>query len=295
MTSDQTIAIAARQLAENYQTAQLPMYGVARLPARQEVIALLRDLQKLFFPAYYGERELLTLPPEQYAALLLARVRQRLTAQLDLTLPQGQNAAPICRAFLARLPAVQQRIDGDLAAAFDGDPAAHSMEEVIFSYPGLFAVFIYRVAHELYRLRVPMLPRIMTEYAHSQTGIDLHPGAEIGEAFFIDHGTGVVVGETAIIGDHARLYQGVTVGALAPAGEKSGGRRHPKLGSHVTLYANATLLGGETEVGDGAVIGGNAFITRSVAPNTTVHLKKPEMIVRGKADDKNRTHESTAR
>lgn len=284
MTTEQAISAAAWQLAENYQKTHLPMYDAPRLPSRQEVIALLRDLQKLLFPAFYGERELLTLPPEEYAALLLTRAARRLRTQLLLTLPEGEDAEAVCRAFLTRLPEVQLRIDSDLAATIDGDPAARSMQEVIFSYPGLFATFIYRVAHELYLLGVPMLPRIMTEYAHSQTGIDLHPGAQIGEAFFIDHGTGVVVGETAVIGDHARLYQGVTVGALAPAGAKPGGRRHPKLGSHVTLYANATLLGGETEVGDGAVIGGNAFVTESVAPNTTVHLKKPEMIVRGKKE-----------
>lgn len=281
MTTEQTIAAAAQQLAENYQNAHLPMYDAPRLPSRQEVIALLRDLQKLFFPAYYGERELLTLPPEEYAALLLTRAVRRLRTQLLLTLPEGEDAGTVCRAFLTRLPEVQLRIDSDLAATIDGDPAARSMQEVIFSYPGLFATFIYRVAHELYLLGVPMLPRIMTEYAHSQTGIDLHPGAQIGEAFFIDHGTGVVVGETAVIGDHVRLYQGVTVGALSPAGAKPvpGERRHPKLGSHVTLYANATLLGGRTEVGDGAVIGGNAFVTGSVAPNATVRIKRPEMLV----------------
>ena len=171
-----------------------------------------------------------------------------------------------------------------LAATFDGDPAAGSKEEVIFSYPGLYAIFVYRVAHELYESKVPLIPRIMSEYAHGATGIDINPGAQIGEYFFIDHGTGIVVGETTIIGDHVKLYQGATLGALSPAGMATNPnvRRHPKVGNNVVIYANSTLLGGATEIGDNVVVGGNAFLTSSVAPNTVVSVKNPEMTFRGK-------------
>lgn len=285
METKDALAETARALAQGYGEAGIPLYESGRrLPQRQAVIAVLRDVQKLLFPAFYGEKELLRLPGEAYAALLLARIREGLTAQLELAMAEGEQARAreVCGEVIARLPALQRLVHRDLQAAFDGDPAAASMEEVILAYPGLFAVFIYRVAHELFVRDVPMIPRIMTEFAHSQTGIDIHPGAEIGAHFFIDHGTGVVVGETAVIGERARIYQGVTLGALSPAGMRRGGaRRHPKVGSGVTLYANATLLGGETEIGDGSVIGGNAFLTGGVAPGTVVSIKKPEMIFRG--------------
>ena len=240
------------------------------------------------FPVYYGNRDLLKLPPEQYSALLMEHIHEKLTAQIALTMSECEEndarAYDIASDFVARLPAIQQMLLKDLAANFDGDPAAYSMEEVLLSYPGMFAIFIYRIAHELYTRKVAMIPRMMSEYAHSQTGIDINPGATIGEYFFIDHGTGVVVGETTIIGDNVKLYQGATLGALSPAGMPTnpGVRRHPKVGNNVVLYANSTLLGGATEIGDNVIVGGNAFLTSSVEPDTIVSVKTPELTFRGK-------------
>ncbi len=280
---------AAAQMAEQYNAAALPMYGDAlRLPSRQAIVDILRQFQRLLFPVYYGEKHLLKLPPEQYGALLMERIYDDLSAQIALTMEETKEnrrrAEEITGELLKRLPAIQRTLQKDLEAFFDGDPAAHNREEVVLSYPGYFAIFIYRIAHELYTMDVPMIPRIMTEYAHSQTGIDINPGATIGEYFFIDHGTGIVVGETSIIGDRVKLYQNATLGALSPAGMRSvpGERRHPKVGNNVTIYAGSTLLGGATEIGDNVVIGGNAFLTSSVEPNTTVSIKKPEMSFREK-------------
>ena len=168
----------------------------------------------------------------------------------------------------------------DIEATFDGDPAAADKEEIIFAYPGLFAIFVYRTAHELYLRQVPMIPRMMTEYAHSRTGIDIHPGAQIGPWFFIDHGTGIVIGETTVIGSHVKLYQGVTLGALSPrAGHASlPGKRHPTVCAYVTIYFGASILGGETVIGEHSVVGGNAFLTGSVADNTRVVITAPETV-----------------
>ena len=286
---NEIIHAAAERMAANYQGAEIPIYGDAqRMPSRETVIEIIRDCQKLFFPVYYGNRDLLKLPPEQYSALLMEHIHEKLTAQIALTMSECEEndarAYDIASDFVARLPAIQEMLMKDLAANFDGDPAAYSMEEVLLSYPGMFAIFIYRIAHELYTRKVAMIPRMMSEYAHSQTGIDINPGATIGEYFFIDHGTGVVVGETTIIGDNVKLYQGATLGALSPAGMPTnpGVRRHPKVGNNVVLYANTTLLGGATEIGDNVIVGGNAFLTSSVEPDTIVSVKTPELTFRGK-------------
>ena len=286
---NEIIHAAAERMAANYQEAEIPIYGDAqRMPSRDTVIEIIRDCQKLFFPVYYGNRDLLKLPPEQYSALLMEHIHEKLTAQIALTMSECEEndarAYDIASDFVARLPAIQEMLLKDLAANFDGDPAAYSMEEVLLSYPGMFAIFIYRIAHELYARKVAMIPRMMSEYAHSQTGIDINPGATIGEYFFIDHGTGVVVGETTIIGDNVKLYQGATLGALSPAGMPTnpGVRRHPKVGNNVVLYANSTLLGGATEIGDNVIVGGNAFLTSSVEPDTIVSVKTPELTFRGK-------------
>ena len=286
---NEIIHAAAERMAANYQGAEIPIYGDAqRMPSRDTVIEIIRDCQKLFFPVYYGNRDLLKLPPEQYSALLMEHIHEKLTAQIALTMSECEEndarAYDIASDFVARLPAIQEMLLKDLAANFDGDPAAYSMEEVLLSYPGMFAIFIYRIAHELYARKVAMIPRMMSEYAHSQTGIDINPGATIGEYFFIDHGTGVVVGETSIIGDNVKLYQGATLGALSPAGMPTnpGVRRHPKVGNNVVLYANSTLLGGATEIGDNVIVGGNAFLTSSVEPETIVSVKTPELTFRGK-------------
>ena len=286
---NEVIRAAAGRMAEIYKEAEIPLYGDAqRMPSRDTVIEIIRDCQKLVFPVYYGNRDLLKLPPEQYSALLMEHIHEKLTAQIALTMSECEEndarAYDIASDFVARLPAIQEMLLKDLAANFDGDPAAYSMEEVLLSYPGMFAIFIYRIAHELYARKVAMIPRMMSEYAHSQTGIDINPGATIGEYFFIDHGTGVVVGETSIIGDNVKLYQGATLGALSPAGMPTnpGVRRHPKVGNNVVLYANSTLLGGATEIGDNVIVGGNAFLTSSVEPDTIVSVKTPELTFRGK-------------
>jgi serine O-acetyltransferase len=195
-----------------------------------------------------------------------------------------ENARELCLEFLRRIPAVRAIVQTDLQAAYDGDPAATGKAEVVFSYPGLFAITVYRLAHELYTLNVPMIPRIMTEHAHSVTGIDIHPGATIGEYFFIDHGTGIVIGETTVIGKHVKIYQGVTLGALSTRGGQNlrGKRRHPTIEDNVTIYAGASILGGNTVIGQNSVIGSNAFITESIAPGTTVTPKSQELQLRVK-------------
>ena len=185
-----------------------------------------------------------------------------------------EHAEQITERFFANVPEIQRMLLTDLQAGFDGDPAAKSKEEIIFCYPGFFAIFVYRIAHELYVSEVPYIPRMMTEYAHSGTGIDINPGATIGEYFFIDHGTGVVVGETTEIGNNVKLYQGVTLGALSTRKGQllADVKRHPTIGNNVTVYSNASILGGETVVGDNSTIGGGAFITSSVPANTRVQV-----------------------
>ena len=283
------IRTAAQKLSAQYNASAVPMYGDAlRLPSRKAIIEIIREFQKLLFPVYYGEKHLLKLPAEQYSALLMEEIFDKLSAQIALTMEESEEnrrrAEEITARLFESLPEIQTALQKDLDAFFAGDPAAHNREEVVLSYPGFFAIFIYRIAHVLYVQGVPMIPRAMTEFAHSQTGIDINPGATIGEYFFIDHGTGIVVGETTVIGDNVKMYQGATLGALSPAGMRSvpGERRHPKVGNNVTIYAGSTLLGGATEIGDNVVIGGNAFLTSSVEPDTTVSIKKPEMTFRDK-------------
>ena len=284
MMTENHICAAAKAMAQTYTTGSVPLYGKKlRLPDRQAVILLIKDIRRLIFPAYYGEAALMSLAPEDYAALLLERIEKQLFRQIALTLPEGQEdrAADLAAEMVAKLPQIAQKVQMDLEATFDGDPAAASREEILFSYPGLFAILVYRVAHELYHLQIPILPRMMSEYAHSHTGIDIHPGAQIGDYFFIDHGTGIVVGETSVIGDHVKLYQGVTLGALSPRGGRasSSGKRHPTVGDGATIYSGASIFGGETVVGENAVVGGNAFLTSSVAPNSRVVILPPETII----------------
>ena len=275
------ICSAALALAENMRNAQIPMYGQhLRLPSRSAIITILNDLRRLMFPAYFGDEELMALEPENYAALLMDRIEKQLAAQIALALPEEKAACAkvVAGQIIDCLPAVQSTLLTDVEAIFDGDPAAQNKEEIVFAYPGLFAIFAYRVAHELYLRHVPIIPRMMTEYAHSRTGIDIHPGATIGSYFFIDHGTGIVVGETTVIGDHVKLYQGVTLGALSPRGGHASlpGKRHPTVESGATIYSGASILGGDTVIGANSVVGGNAFLTSSVSPETRVVIRAPE-------------------
>ena len=219
--------------------------------------------------------------------MLIEDVMFNLNRQIALVLqgrgemPQAaeEKAQAVCLEFFKAIPQVRAVVQTDVQASYDGDPAASGKDEIIFSYPGLFAIVVYRLAHVLYTLGVPMLPRMMTEHAHSITGIDIHPGATVGEYFFIDHGTGIVIGETTVIGDHVKLYQGVTLGALTTRGGQSlrGKRRHPTIEDNVTIYAGASILGGDTVVGRNSVIGANAFITASIPPCSTVTNQDQEL------------------
>ena len=229
----------AAAMAGNMSQAAVPLYGKKlHLPDRNSIIGIIKELRRLFFPAYFGEAQLMALPAESYAALLLERIETALTAQVALSLPEDQAfaAGALTHEILEQLPRIQQMLMTDIEATFDGDPAAADKEEIIFAYPGLFAIFVYRVAHELYLRHIPMIPRMMTEYAHSRTGIDIHPGAQIGPWFFIDHGTGIVIGETSVIGSHVKLYQGVTLGALSPRA------------GHASLPGKRALGGGRQRV-----------------------------------------------
>ena len=289
MMDDTHICTAARAMAQTYSTGAVPLYGKKlRLPDRQAVILLIKDIRRLIFPAYYGEAALMSLAPEDYAALLLERIEKQLQRQIVLTLPEEQEAqaAELAAEMVTKLPQIARQVQMDLEATFDGDPAAGSREEILFSYPGLFAILVYRVAHELYRLHIPILPRMMSEYAHSHTGIDIHPGAQIGYYVFLDHGTGIVVGETTGIGDRVKLYQGVTLGALSTRdGHHSlPGKRHPTVEDDVTIYSGASILGGDTVIGRGSVVGGNAFLTSSVQKDTRVVIHAPETVFKSRRD-----------
>lgn len=270
------------------------------LPSRDEILEIARLLLELFYPGYYGRQDLTDENLAFHVGNLLSTVRAKLLTQVETCLcyareieglPAAECDAAARRAtgeFLARLPAIRDALVLDVQAAYDGDPAAQSLDEVILAYPGFLAVTIHRVAHELHVLGVPLMPRILSEWAHTQTGVDIHPGATIGESFFIDHATGVVVGETTEIGARVKLYQGVTLGAMShPRDERGrvvrGTKRHPTVGDDVTLYANAIVLGGETTVGSDSIVGGSVFLTRSVPPGSRVAMKPPELAVRGAA------------
>ena len=265
---EEYICNAARTMAETMKNADIPMYGSRlRLPDRKAIITLLKEMRQLMFPAYFGDPALMTLAAADYAALLLERIETSLSQQIALALPlEDEGRAPqIAREVVEQLPRIQQLLLTDIDAIFDGDPAAQNREEIVLAYPGLFAIFAYRVSHELYLRHVPTIPRMMTEYAHSRTGIDIHPGAQIGSYFFIDHGTGIVVGETTIIGDNVTLYQGVTLGGTG----KEQGKRHPTLEDNVMVSAGAKILGSFT-IGENSKIGAGSVVLKEVPPNCTV-------------------------
>ena len=254
-----------------------------RQPDKEVIIESIEKLRRIVFPGYFTDKTYRTYNAKHNLSMLIEDVMYNLSRQIALAFQEDgrteEDARQVCLTFLGQIPKVREMVQTDLQAAYDGDPAATGMAEVIFSYPGLFAITVYRLAHELYVLRVPMIPRIMTEYAHSVTGVDIHPGATIGKFFFIDHGTGIVVGETTVIGENVKIYQGVTLGGLSTRGGQNlrGKRRHPTIEDNVTIYANASILGGETVIGQGCVIGASAFITKSVPPCTTVSMKTQEL------------------
>ena len=244
--------------------------------SKSEIIETISDLQMLVFPGFFGEKTLRADSVEYFTGELVERLFQRLKTQISHVLADPER---IAYAFLANVPKVRALLATDVEASFDGDPAACSRDEVVLSYPGIYAVMANRLAHELYALGVPLIPRMMTEYAHDRTGVDIHPGATIGHHFFIDHGTGIVIGETAIIGNHVKIYQGVTLGALSTRGGQllQGVKRHPTIEDHVTIYSGASILGGGTVIGEGVVVGSNAFIVKSVPERTKVSVKNPEL------------------
>ena len=265
-----------------------------RQPDKDVVIDIIEKLRRIVFPGYFKDKTYRMYNAKHNLSMLIEDVMYHLTDQLCLvyqatgeTESDAQTQAQaVALEFFRQIPQVRAIVQTDLQAAYDGDPAATGMAEIIFAYPGLFAITVYRLAHVLYSLNVPMLPRIMTEHAHSITGIDIHPGATIGEFFFIDHGTGIVVGETTVIGNNVKIYQGVTLGALSTRGGQSlrGKRRHPTIEDNVTIYAGASVLGGETVIGRDSIIGSNAFITKSVAPCTTISIKNQELQMKTRAN-----------
>ena len=291
--SDKKSAIlkAAKGLTENYASEELfmPKSG-RRLPNRSVIIDIVRDLKSIVFPGYFSTDTSATIFPEYYVGHRLNDIYDRLKNQIEIALlyhgeEPEEAAARADRTtcgFFEQLPEIQRLLLTDVQAGFDGDPAAKSKEEIIFSYPGLFAIYVYRLAHVLYKEEIPFIPRVMSEYAHGRTGIDINPGATIGEYFFIDHGTGVVVGETTEIGNNVKLYQGVTLGALSTrmGQQLANVKRHPTIRDNVTIYSNSTVLGGETVVGENTIIGGNNFITESIPANTKVSAKSPELVIK---------------
>ena len=291
--SDKKSAIlkVAKGLTENYASEELfmPKSG-RRLPNRSVIIDIVRDLKSIVFPGYFSTDTSATIFPEYYVGHRLNDIYDRLKNQIEIALlyhgeEPEEAAARADRTtcgFFEQLPEIQRLLLTDVQAGFDGDPAAKSKEEIIFSYPGLFAIYVYRLAHVLYKEEIPFIPRVMSEYAHGRTGIDINPGATIGEYFFIDHGTGVVVGETTEIGNNVKLYQGVTLGALSTrmGQQLANVKRHPTIRDNVTIYSNSTVLGGETVVGENTIIGGNTFITESIPANTKVSAKSPELVIK---------------
>jgi serine O-acetyltransferase len=277
--------------------------GHKPLPSREAIGEILCDFLDILYPGYWRRQNLHLGNVEYHVGDLIDGLHDKLTQQITRALRHEHDCSPLegrsaldlealaqqkAVDLLRRLPDVRTVLDQDVQAAFEGDPAAKSYHEIIFCYPGLEAVSVYRIAHELLLLGVPLIPRMMTEHAHAKTGIDIHPGARIGPGFFIDHGTGVVIGETCDIGTNVKLYQGVTLGALSFPRDASGNiirgmKRHPTLEDEVVVYANATILGGDTVIGHHAVIGSNVWITQSVAPHTVVSLEKPQLRMRGPA------------
>lgn len=255
------------------------------------IIDILNKLQQIIFPAHFHDKAYRVYTLKNKLTMLLEDVLFNLNRQVSMALKRtseyaqmedasrNEAAHQICIAFLEQIPKMREYIEMDLQAAYEGDPAAYNTDEIIFSYPGLYAIFVNRIAHELYLLKVPMIPRVMTEHAHSLTGVDIHPGATLGKYFFIDHGTGIVIGETTVIGDRVKIYQGVTLGALSTRGGQrlKHVKRHPTIEDNVIIYSGASILGGDTVIGRNSIIGGNAFITTSIPAGTRVSIKNQEL------------------
>ena len=260
-------------------------------PDKRAIVDVVEKMMKILYPGYYSDKVYKIYSLSNNMAATIEDVIFHLKKQIMIVLKYSNRekfvteqeledkAKKITLEFMRKIPSIREIIETDIDAAYEGDPAADSKDEIIFSYPGLYAISVYRMAHELQLLSVPMIPRIMTEYAHTVTGIDIHPGAVIGKYFFIDHGTGIVIGETTEIGDHVKIYQGVTLGGLSTRGGQklNEKKRHPTIGNNVTIYSGASILGGETLIGDDVVVGENTFIVNSVEKGTRVSAKKQEL------------------
>ena len=260
-------------------------------PDNESIVDIIEALRRIVFPGYFKNKNYKVYTIKNNISIILEDLIFKLVRQISVVLRYDKKyvtlsdselhdrAEQITFEYLDKIPKIRELIETDVQAAYDGDPAAYNKDEIIYSYPGLYAIFVNRLAHELFLLGVPLIPRIMTEHAHSKTGIDIHPGATIGKYFFIDHGTGIVIGETTEIGDNVKIYQGVTLGALSTRGGQSlkNKKRHPTIEDNVTIYSGASILGGETVVGKNVVIGGNAFITRSVPEGAKVSIKNQEL------------------
>ena len=260
-------------------------------PDKAAVIDVVEKLLKILYPGFYSDKVYKVYSLKNNMSATIEDVIYHLKKQISIVLKYNENnecvpeteldekAKTITLSFMKKIPEIRAILETDIDAALEGDPAAKSKAEIVLSYPGLYAISVYRIAHELTLLNVPMIPRMMTEHAHSITGIDIHPGATIGKYFFIDHGTGIVIGETTIIGEHVKIYQGVTLGGLSTRGGQklSGKKRHPTIGNNVTIYSGASILGGETIIGDDVVVGGNTFLVNSVEKGTRVTAKMQEL------------------
>lgn len=277
---------------KNYDAEEAFFAGYKKhFPSRSAIIGLLDNIKVLMFPGYFDNESAAGDKGEFLLAERLMHINRIIQTQIKKAylyenpqMPEDEashKAEESAQTFMEALPNIQALLAKDVQAAFDGDPAAASYEEIVLCYPGFYAIFTHRIAHVLYELKVPLIPRLMSEYAHSQTGVDIAPGATIGEYFFIDHATGVVIGETTVIGAHCKLYQGVTLGALSTRKGQAlrGVKRHPTLEDYVTVYSNASVLGGETVIGEGTVIGGSAFVCQSTPKNARVSLKNQEITI----------------
>lgn len=306
LTFEQEIQALVGRVLEDYgKNRVIDRLELSMQPDVQTIEELTSKLFKIVFPGFFRDHTYRIYSLKNSVSSILEDISFHLDRQIAIALKgsgsgygeeeAARTAERMTADFIAKLPEIRAMADMDLSAAFDGDPAAASKEEVIISYPGLWATTVNRLAHELYLLGVPFIPRMMTEYAHSRTGIDIHPGASIGKYFFIDHGTGIVIGETTVIGDNVKIYQGVTIGALSTRGGQRlhGSKRHPTIEDNVTIYAGASILGGDTVIGHDSIIGSNAFITRSVAPGTRVSVRNQELQFKnGHVEEPKREEES---
>lgn len=294
LISERILKITESILDDYKKGRDIDKMDVFSQPDSDSVTDIVNKLLNILFPGYYREKNYRSYNDNSRISILIEDVVYNLTKQTAIALrfrekyAQAEEsvirdkAEEIAVEFISRIPRIREFVDTDMEAFYQGDPAAYNKEEIVLCYPGLLASTVNRLAHELFLLKVPLIPRMMTEYAHSRTGIDIHPGATIGKYFFMDHGTGIVVGETSIIGEHVKIYQGVTIGALSTRGGQSlrGMKRHPTIEDNVTIYAGASILGGETVIGEGSVIGSNVFITSSVKPGTRMSVKTQELVIR---------------